>query len=75
MKSRIAFFASSFLSLGFLCCDCLHLTPLTLDVVSCTQEGEEVVELPQGDVKGLEVLVHLHLSCSRQSSQDAGDEE
>ena len=68
MIPGVTFLAFFLLSLRFLYCDCLYLASLALDVVGRTEEGEEVVELPQGDVKGLEVLVHLHLSCSRQSS-------
>ena len=62
------FFASYLLGLVFFHCDCLYLASLAPDVVGRAEEGKEVVELPQGNVEGLEVLVYFHLSCSRQSS-------
>ena len=88
MIPRVALAASCLIPLGslitwssfcgsvwFLRYHSLHLAPLPLDVVGCAEKGEELVELPEGDVEGLEMFIHFHLSCSRQASQDAGDEE
>ena len=45
----------------------LHLAPLPSDVVRRAEERQEVVELGEGDVEGLEIFIYLHLSGGRQA--------